>query len=200
MTSPALFSEQLEGWLRGDAPKTLGSLGSAFGEKAFAVMILLLMFVPALPLPTGGISHAFEVIAALLAAQMVAGRSTIWLPARWRARPLGALATGRAIPVIMRWTRRLEKLSRRRGTRLMQRRSFQRLVGLLLIGTAVTALFAPPFSGLDTLPGLAAVAICMGVVLGDLVLVGVGVVVETAGAVVVLTIGAAAFHWIHSLF
>ncbi len=200
MTSPALFSEQLEKWLRGDSPKTLGSLGSAFGEKAFAVMILMLMFVPALPLPTGGISHAFEVIAALLAAQMVAGRSTIWLPQRWQARPLGALTTGKAIPVIMRWTRRLERVSRRRGTRLLQRRSFQRLVGLLLMGTAVTALFAPPFSGLDTLPGLAAVAICMGVVLGDLVLVGLGTALEIAGVVVIVTIGAAAFHWLHSFF
>lgn len=195
---PILFSDQLEAWLRDDSPKTLGGMGSAFGEKSFAVTILLLMFVPALPLPTGGVSHVFEVITVLLAVQMVLGRTTIWLPARWRSRQLGALTTDKAIPLITRWIRRLERISRRRGTRVLQLGVTQRLIGLLLMATAVTALLAPPFSGLDTLPGLAAVAVCMGVVLGDVLLVGVGLALEVAGAVVILTIGAAAFHWIHS--
>ena len=79
------FSDQLERWLGGDTPKTLGALSDVFAEKSFAVTILLLMFVPALPLPTGGITHVFEVITVVLAAQMVLGRRTIWLPQRWHA-------------------------------------------------------------------------------------------------------------------
>jgi hypothetical protein len=164
------------------------------------VTILLLMIVPALPLPTGGVSHVFEVITVLLAVQMVIPRRTIWLPARWRSRQLGDLTTDKAIPLITRWIRRAERISRRRGARLLQLDVSQRLIGLLLMATAVTALAAPPFSGLDTLPGLAAVTVCMGVVLGDVVLVGVGLLVEVAGAVVILTIGAAAFQWLHSWF
>lgn len=199
MTPARPFSDQLEEWLRDGSPKTLGGLGAAFGEKSFTVAIMLLMFVPALPLPTGGVSHVFEVIAALLAAQMVAGRSTIWLPKRWRARPLGAVATGKAIPAVTRWTRRLERLSRRRGVALLERRSAQRAVGLVLMATAVTALLSPPFSGLDTLPGLAAVAICMGTVMGDVVLVGAGLALELGGAVLILTVGAAALHWLQAL-
>jgi len=71
------FSDQLERWLGSDEPKTLGGLGDVFGEKSFAVTILFLMFIPALPLPTGGITHVFEAIAALVGAEMVigAGRS-----------------------------------------------------------------------------------------------------------------------------
>ncbi len=61
------FSDQLERWLRSDETKTLGALGDVFAEKSFAVTILLLMFVPALPLPTGGISHVFEAITIVLA-------------------------------------------------------------------------------------------------------------------------------------
>ena len=52
-------------------------MNDVFAEKSFAVTIMLLMFVPALPLPTGGATHVFEAITVLLAAQMVLGRSAI---------------------------------------------------------------------------------------------------------------------------
>src|SRR6266404_2620014 len=117
MTTDERFSDQLEHWLRSDAPKTLGALGEVFGEKSFAVTILLLMVVPALPLPTGGISHVFEVIAVVLAAQMVLGRRMIWLPRRWQRRELGA-TTGKALPLSVRRIRQVERFSRPRGARL----------------------------------------------------------------------------------
>jgi len=71
------FSDQLERWLESDDPKTLGALGDVFEEKSFAVTIMVLMFVPALPLPTGGITHVFELITVVLSAQMIVGRRTI---------------------------------------------------------------------------------------------------------------------------
>ena len=194
------FSAELEDWLRSDSTKTVGSLGETFGEKSFAVSILLLMFIPALPLPTGGVSHVFEVISALLALQMIAGRTTIWLPRRLQERELGGLTTEKAIPLVSRWIRRLERFSRPRGTHLLERRPIQALIGLSLLATAVTALLSPPFSGLDTIPGVSAVVICAGVLLGDVVLVLVGVTVEVVGVVVIVTIGAAATHWIRHLF
>ena len=73
-------------------------MGGVFAEKSFAVTIMLLMIVPAIPLPTGGVTHVFEVITVLLAAQMVLGRGTIWLPERWQKRELGDAITGKAIP------------------------------------------------------------------------------------------------------
>src|SRR3954449_3360940 len=105
------FSDPLERWLRGDETKTLGALGEMFAAKSFAVTILLLMFVPALPLPTGGISHVFEAITVVLAAQMVLGRRTIWLPERWKNRELGAATTGKAMPFIVRRVRWFERFS-----------------------------------------------------------------------------------------
>lgn len=65
MSSPERISDRIEQWARGDAPKTLGSLIEVFGEKSFAVIFVILLGVPALPLPTGGATHVFEVIAAL---------------------------------------------------------------------------------------------------------------------------------------
>jgi hypothetical protein len=49
-----------------------------FGRKSFAFVFVLLLAVPALPLPTGGATHVFEIVAVLLAGQLIAGREEIW--------------------------------------------------------------------------------------------------------------------------
>jgi hypothetical protein len=41
---------------------------------------VLLLGPSALPLPTGGATHVFEIIAMLLALELIAGRDQIWLP------------------------------------------------------------------------------------------------------------------------
>jgi hypothetical protein len=194
------FSDQLERWLGGDTPKTLGALNDAFAEKSFAVTILLLMFVPALPLPTGGITHVFEVITVVLAAQMVLGRRTIWLPQRWRERELGAMTTGKAVPFIVRRVRWFERFSRPRGARLFEQRWFLRLLGLLLIVFAVAAAIAPPFSGLDTLPALGAVAVALAIILEDTVVLAIGIAIGAGGILLILTIGAALLRVIKGVF
>lgn len=185
------FSAQLERWLRSDETKTLGALSEVFSEKSFAVTIVLLMFVPALPLPTGGISHLFEVITVVLAAEMVLGRRTVWLPERWQRRELGATTTEKAIPFMIRWIRRVERFSRPRGAWLFEQGWMLRLVGLLLMGFAVGAAVAPPFSGLDTLPAFGAVAIALSIILEDVAVLAIGIVVGAVGIALIVTIGAA---------
>lgn len=194
------FADQLEGWLCAPGPKTLGSLGELFAEKSFAVTILCLMFVPALPLPTGGITHVFEAIAVLVAAQMVVGRRTFWLPERWKRRELGPLTTGKGIPLMLRWVRRFEAFSRPRGVWFFRSRWSSPVLGLLFIGLAAAAAIAPPFSGLDTLPALGAVAIALSIIFEDVVVFAVGVVIGTGGAVIILTVGAAIVDLVRDLF
>src|SRR4249920_3676388 len=142
------FSDELEAWLRSDSPKTLGAMTSVFAEKSFAVTIVLLMFVPALPLPTGGISHVFEVITVVLAAEMALGRRTVWLPERWQRRELGATTTEKAIPFMIRWIRRVERFSRPRGAWLFEQGWMLRLLGLIMMGLAVAAGMEKTFSGM----------------------------------------------------
>ena len=197
---PDPFSVQLEVWLSSDAPKTLGAMGDVFAEKSFAVTILLLMFVPALPLPTGGISHVFEAITVLVAAQMVLGRDTIWLPKRWKHRELGAATTEKAMPFIVRRVRWFERFSRQRGARLMTRPWFVQLLGLVIVALAVAAITSPPFSGLDTLPSMGAVVIALAIILEDVVVLGIGAAIGTGGVAITLTIGAAVFRVMKGLF
>ena len=97
----------------------------------------------------------------------------------------------------IRW---FEKFSRPRGARLFEQRWFLRLLGLVLIGFAVAAALAPPFSGLDTLPGLGAVGVALSIILEDVVVLGIGLAIGTAGIALILTIGAALLHFVRDLF
>src|SRR6185312_12819296 len=110
--SPAKVSDSLEGWLQGDSDKTLGSLVELFEEKSFAILFVVLLGVPALPLPTGGVTHVFEIVAVLLALQLIVGRDEIWLPERWRKIEIAGPKQQKFIAGLMRLIRRLERFSK----------------------------------------------------------------------------------------
>ena len=197
---PDKISEQLERWLNGDGEKTLGSLIGVFEEKSFAILFVLLLGVPALPLPTGGATHVFEIIAVLLALQLIAGRDEIWLPQRWCKLELAGEKQQRFIVALMKMIRRLERFSRPRLRFLFDHRLSSVVFGLLVIGGCVGAFFAPPFTGLDTLPALGVVLLSLGVLLEDFVVVLLALVIGVAGVVLEVVLGRAAVHGIGSLF
>ena len=152
----------------------MGSLIELFEEKSFAILFVLLLGVPALPLPTGGVTHVFEIIAMLVALQLIAGRDQIWLPQRWCKLELAGEKQQRFIAALMRMIRRLEGFSRPRLRFLFDHRLSNIVFGLLVIGLCAGAFLAPPFTGLDTLPALGVVLLSLGVLLEDVVVVVVG--------------------------
>ena len=194
------FSEQLETWLQSEGTKTVGDLGEVFAEKSFAVTVLFLMFVPALPLPTGGITHVFEAITVVVAGQMVIGRRTLWLPARARRRELGSAMVEKAVPFISRRIRWFERFSRPRGGRFFRNRLSLSFVGLVIVAFAVAAALSPPFSGLDTLPSLGAVVVALAIILEDVVVLGIGAAIGLTGIALSITLGAAAVRLVDGLF
>jgi len=193
-------SRELEGWLQSDGEKTLGSLVELFEEKSFAILFVFLLGVPALPLPTGGATHVFEIIAVLLAVQLIAGRDHIWLPERWRRLELAGPRQRRFIAGLMKMIRRLERISRPRLRFLFDHRLSNIVFGLLVIAGCTGAFLAPPFTGLDTLPALGVVLLSLGVLLEDFLLVVLGVAVGIAGVFLEIVLGKAAVKGIGSLF
>ena len=193
-------STELERWLQSDGEKTLGSLVELFEEKSFAILFVLLLGVPALPLPTGGATHVFEIIAILLALQLIAGRDRIWLPERWCRLELAGERQRRFIAGLMKMIRRLERLSRPRLTFLFDHRLSNIVFGLLVIAGCAGAFLAPPFTGLDTLPALGVVLLSLGVLLEDIAIVVLGVFVGAAGIALEIALGSAAIKGIGTLF
>ena len=197
---PRKVSDELDRWLKSDGDKTLGSLVELFEEKSFAILFVLLLGVPALPLPTGGATHVFEIIAMLLALELIVGRQTIWLPKRWCELELAGERQQRFIAGLMKMIRRLERISRPRLTFLFDHRLSNIVFGALVIGGSLGAFLAPPFTGLDTLPALGVVLISLGVLLEDVLVVVVGVAVAAAGVVLEIVLGRAALSGIEQLF
>jgi hypothetical protein len=194
------LSDRLEGWLTGEQPKTVGNLIELFGEKSFAILFLLLLALPALPLPTGGVTHVFELIAMLLALELIVGRRTVWLPERLRRRELGPAAQKRFSDVLLRRIRWLERHSRPRLRFLIDHPLTGQVFGVLVLGLAVAAFVAPPFTGLDTLPSLGVVLLSLGVLLDDGLVALAGVAVGAAGVFAEIVLGSLAVKGLSSLF
>jgi len=182
------LSDELDEWFGEGENRTIGELVDAFGPRSFAVSFVVLMAFPALPLPTGGVSHVVELATMLLALQLVAGRREVWLPRRWRRRPLAGLSgrLGRALVGRIRW---IERYARPRLSRVFDLALVQRVTGLVVFGLALAAFLAPPFSGLDTLPAMGVVVLSVGVLLRDVATALAGVLVGATGVAVIVGIG-----------
>ncbi len=199
MSDPEKLSDSLEAWLRGPEPKTVGSLIEVFREKSFAVLFVLLLSIPALPLPTGGVTHVFEVIAMLLALELIAGRRLVWLPERWRRREIGPEMRRRFAETLLPRVRWLEHHSHAHLGFLLAYRFSGVVFGAVTLVLVVTAFVAPPFTGLDTLPALGVVLISLGVLLEDPLLGFAGLLVGAAGVLLVFFLGRAAVEAVRSV-
>jgi len=185
------ISAQLEAWLGSDRKKTLGDLVDTFGPRSFAILFVVLMALPALPLPTGAVSHVLEVVTMLLALELVIGRTEVWIPDRFQDRELKGLTGPKFSGALVKRIRWFEKFSRPRMARLLESRLTGVALGVAVFGLALTAFLSPPFSGLDTLPSLGVVVLGLGVLLGDIVVAGVGLGLGVVGVVVVVGLGKA---------
>ena len=195
---PDPVSERLQLWLESEE-RTLGGLVALFGKKGFAVLFVVLLGVPALPLPTGGATHVFELIAMLLALELISGRERIWLPQRWRRLELDGARRQRLISALIRMIARLERFSRPRLRFLFNHRLSNVAFGLLVLLGSAGAFLAPPFTGLDTLPSLGVVLLSLGVLLEDIAIVALALAVGAAGIFIELVLGRAAIGGLEKL-
>jgi hypothetical protein len=195
-----VFSDKLEKWLRGDHRKTIDSLTTVFAEKSFAVVVMLLMVVPALPLPTGGITHVFEVITAILALECIAGLGTIWIPKRWKNLKVAPSADNKAMKFMLKKIRWFEKRSSPHWRGIFRSSVTVRIIWLIILALTAVAFLSPPFSGLDTLPSMGVVLICLAIILDDAILLLVGTIIGALGAVLTIGLGTVIVNFIRHLF
>lgn len=193
------LSDQLERWLAGDGKKTLGGLIHAFGDKSFAILLVVLLGIPALPIPTGGATHVFEIVAVVITVQLIAGRHEVWLPQRWSRLELAGARQQRFITGLIRLIRWLEYRSRPRLRFLFHRRFTDIVFGTLALAGTVAAFLAPPFSGLDTLPALGVVLLSLSVLLEDILITVAGLVLATLGILLEIVLGEAVINGISSI-
>jgi hypothetical protein len=183
------LGDRLEAWLEGPQPKTMRELADRFGPQSFAILFVVLMAVPALPLPTGGVTHVLEIVTILIASQLILGRTEVWIPRRWLDRNVPALSNKRFAAALLKRVRWFEKVSHPRGARMLEWRITTIVYGAIVIGLTTVAFLAPPFSGLDTLPSMGVVILSLGVLFGDVVIAGVGIGIGSLGVALVVGLG-----------
>ncbi|MCA1843540.1 MAG: exopolysaccharide biosynthesis protein, partial [Actinobacteria bacterium] len=88
-------SVELKEWFESDRKKTTGDLVDTFGPRSFAILFIVLMALPALPLPTGAVSHVLEILTMLLALELLIGRTEVWIPKRFKDRELKGLSSAK---------------------------------------------------------------------------------------------------------
>ena len=180
------FSQRLQKFLISKKPTTIQTLVENFAEKSFAILFLLLLAVPALPLPTGGVTHVFEIIAMVLAVELIVGRETVWLPKRWLRKPLPRSIQTSALPRFIKIIKWIEKYSRPRLSSIQANTLYIRLAGTLILLFTAFAFLAPPFSGLDTMPALGVVFLSLAMIFEDILLTIVGLVIGGIGIGLIL--------------
>lgn len=182
------FSDKFEHWLNANQEKNIGDLLKFFGTKSFGILFLVFMFIPSLPIPTGGITH-FVLLPAvwIVSLQMIFGRKSFWLPKSILKRPLGSGFLKKALPFMINRIRTLEKISRPRNKAIFDNQVFKSFAGICMLLLAIGCFVSPPFSGLDTVPAMGAVVIALSIILEDSVLFILGVVVGAIGLGIIAT-------------
>ncbi|MEM1374183.1 MAG: exopolysaccharide biosynthesis protein [Pseudomonadota bacterium] len=160
----------------GDRAVSLGWVLEELQERAFGLFLLILALPCCIPF-LYGVPQVVALPLMFVSGHLVFGYRTPWLPARLAARQidggsLEALAT-RAGP----WLRRLEALSKPRLTALT-RAPADRVVGIALVIFCASILVPLPLT--NTVPSFAVVAIAMGLLQRDGVLVILGTLLGTA--------------------
>jgi hypothetical protein len=193
------FSNNLESWFKSDKPKTLAYLTDIFAEKSFALAFLLLMALPASPIPTGGASHILEIITMLLAIELVINRHTLWLPRHWVNLTINKMMLTKTVPSLVKLIRWIERFSKPHLRLFMQGRGGRTIMGLLVFIFSLAAFLAPPFSDLDILPALGAVIVAIAFMLDDVFVLIVGIIIGSLGIVTIIGLAAIVFALIHKL-
>ncbi|MEM1234859.1 MAG: exopolysaccharide biosynthesis protein [Pseudomonadota bacterium] len=177
-TPDIAISTQLD-LLARDADGAAVSLAWVMGqleERAFGLFLLILALPCCIPF-LYGVPQVVALPMMFVSGHLVFGYRTPWLPERLAARQISAgsldkLATG-ASP----WLRRLEALSRPRFAALT-RPPMDRIVGIALVVFCASILVPLPLT--NTVPSFAVVAMAMGLLQRDGVLVILGGLLGTA--------------------
>ena len=177
-TEPSL-SAQLRAIVAGDEEISLGTVLDQVGERGFGLLLLLLSLPSALPVPAPGYSVPFGIALAILAVQLIRGRTLPWFPKNIRRTVLPRKLMVTALGNGARFFRLLESLVRPR-LRWITSRGGRVFIGAIVLTMA--GLMMVPIPGTNTFPAF--VVFLLGVALTEEDgLFGMGALVMGLGAV-----------------
>ena len=162
----------------------LGTLIDVLAERAFGMVLLVLALPCAIPF-LYGVPQIMSLPMVFVAVQLAAGRHTLWLPERLRARELKKQSLEDMMDKARPWLQRFERISRLR-LQFMTRRPMEQVIGLLFILFSLTIMIPLPLT--NTVPGAAIVIASLGFIERDGILVFLGTALGTAWVIFLMSV------------
>ncbi|MCF2969895.1 exopolysaccharide biosynthesis protein [Synechococcus sp. Nb3U1] len=156
------------------------------GERSFGLFLVVLSLPSALPLPAPGYSTPFGFFILLLAAQLVAGRTTPWLPERILQKSIPLTQFQKLVRAGIPWLQRIEKVSHPRWTWLCRTRLGQGVLGTLISLMGISMII--PIPGTNTLPAIGVFVTAFGLMEEDGILCSLGSLICVGGGLLTTSI------------
>lgn len=180
---------------------TLASVLELAGERTFGFLFVLLALPSALPIPAAGYSVPFGIVMLLLAAQLIVGAKTPWLPSRIMHRPIAIKRVQGFVKSGIPWMQKIERVSKPRLTPVCTSRVGQVFIGLAIALMSVSMMI--PIPGTNTLPAMGIFVTGFGLLDDDGAISLVGMLLCLCGATLTLSIlyalsvgGSSLYDWL----
>jgi hypothetical protein len=131
---------------------TLKEILGLAGERTFGFLFVLLALPSALPVPAPGYSIPFGIVMLLLALQLVAGRTRLWLPDSWKNKAFPTQQVQGMVKAGIPWLRRLEAISRPRVTYVCTSLPGRTVIGVAIALMSISMMI--PIPGTNTVPAM----------------------------------------------
>ncbi|NJN71539.1 MAG: exopolysaccharide biosynthesis protein [Limnothrix sp. RL_2_0] len=155
-------------------------------EKVFGIVLLLLAFPSALPIPAPGYSTPFGVLIFVVAVQLIMGRKKLWLPLSWQKKTLktetaqGVLQKG--LPIL----KKIEAIAHPRFPMVCQSTGGKLVMGVAIAIMATSMMI--PIPGTNTLPAMSIFLIAFGLQEDDGLISAGGVIFAFLIAVIMVSV------------
>ncbi|MEN9216040.1 MAG: exopolysaccharide biosynthesis protein [Gloeomargarita sp. HHBFW_bins_162] len=181
------LSVKLQEWLNQPEPPesvTVRDILQLTGESSWGMLLAILSFPSALPLPAPGYSTPFGVLIFIVSVQWLAGATIPWLPARFLRGRISWERFTKLVQAGIPWLQRLERLTRPRWLGVTKRGHW--LLGGLVALMGLSMIL--PIPGTNTIPAMGVFCIGFGLIESDGLICLAGAIVALAGGAITLSI------------
>ncbi|MEB3159840.1 MAG: exopolysaccharide biosynthesis protein [Synechocystis sp.] len=155
-------------------------------EKVFGIVLLLLAFPSALPIPAPGYSTPFGILIFLIALQLIIGRQQLWLPLSWQRKTLKTTTAQGVLKKGLPWLQKLEAIAHPRLPFVCQNRVGRTIMGLTIALMAMSMIL--PIPGTNTLPAMSIFVTAFGLQEDDGLISAIGVLFSVLIAVLMVSV------------
>ena len=161
------LSQEIQAFIEGlnEQDTTIGELIERIGDRGFGLILLILAFPAALPIPAPGYATPFGILMIILGSQIIRGRTTPWLPESFQKRKISfnildfAMSKGQIL------FRLVEFFIRPRLSGLAQNRNFLRMIGVIIV--LMAAMMSLPIPLTNTAPSFVIFMLAAGMLEED---------------------------------